>query len=139
MEKSTATRVVDRMMSKDLFSQWLGVERLGEGEGTCKLKMVIRPEMCNGFGIAHGGISYSFADSALAFACNSHGRQAVSIETSISHLRALHVGDVLIAIAEEKSCSNRIGVYDVRVERESGELVALFKGMVYRKDKNWDV
>lgn len=138
MEKSTATKVVDQMMSKDLFSQWLGIERLGEGAGVCTLRMIIRPEMCNGFGIAHGGISYSFADSALAFACNSHGKQAVSIETSISHLQPLYAGDELIAIAEEKSCSTRIGVYEVRVEK-AGELVALFKGMVYRKDKNWDV
>ena len=89
MEKITATQVVDQMMGKDLFSQWLGVERLGEGKGWCKLKMTIRPEMCNGFEIAHGGISYSLADSALAFASNSHGRHAVSIETSISHIRAL--------------------------------------------------
>jgi acyl-CoA thioesterase len=138
MEKSKATKIVDRMMDKDLFSQWLGIERLGEGEGYCKLKMVIRPEMCNGFEIAHGGISYSFADSALAFASNSHGRQAVSIETSISHLHPLKPGDVLIATAEEKSRSNRIAIYEVRVERV-GELVALFKGMVFRKDGEWNV
>lgn len=138
MEKSKATRIVDRMMDKDLFSQWMGIERLGEGEGFCKLKMVIRPEMCNGFEIAHGGISYSFADSALAFASNSHGRQAVSIETSISHLKPLMPGDVLIAIAQEKSRSNKIAVYEVRVEREN-ELVALFKGTVFRKEKEWQL
>ena len=139
MEKTTATRVVDRMMSKDLFSQWLGIERLGESAGQCKLKMVIRPEMCNGFEIAHGGISYSLADSALAFASNSHGRHAVSIETSISHIHPLYAGDVLIATAEEKSCSNRIGIYEVKVQKESGELVALFKGTVFRKDKEWEL
>jgi acyl-CoA thioesterase len=138
MEKSTATQVVDRMMDKDYFSQWLGIERLGEGAGYCKLKMTVRSEMCNGFGIAHGGITYSLADSALAFASNSHGRQAVSIETSISHLHPLKPGDVLIATAEEKSCSNKIGVYDVRVEKD-GALVALFKGMVFRKEKNWEL
>lgn len=138
MEKPKATRIVDRMMEKDLFSQWLGIERLGEGEGYCKLKMVVRPEMCNGFGIGHGGISYSFADSALAFASNSHGRQAVSIETSISHLHALMPGDVLIATAQEKSCSNKIAVYEVKVERD-GVLVALFKGMVFRKEREWDL
>ena len=126
-------------MDKDLFSQWLGIERLGESDGYCKLKMVVRPEMCNGFGIAHGGTTYSFADSALAFASNSHGRQAVSIETSISHLQPLKPGDVLIATAEEKSCSNRIAVYEVRVEKDPGELVALFKGTVFRKDAVWDV
>lgn len=138
MEKSKATRIVDRMMQKDLFSQWLGIERLEEGEGYCKLKMTIRPEMCNGFEIAHGGISYSFADSALAFASNSHGRQSVSIETSISHLQPLKPGDVLIATAHEKSRSNKIAVYEVRVEKED-VLVALFKGTVYRKEKDWQV
>ena len=127
MEKSKATKVVDRMMEKDLFSQWLGVERLGEGEGHCTLQMTIRPEMCNGFEIAHGGISYSLADSALAFASNSHGRQAVSIETSISHIRPLKAGDVLVASAVERSRTNKVAVYEVKVERE-GELVALFKG-----------
>lgn len=139
MNKITATQVVDQMMGKDLFSQWLGIERLGESSGACKLRMTVRPEMCNGFGIAHGGITYSFADSALAFASNSHGRHAVSIETSISHIKPLFAGDVLIATAEEKSCSNRIGIYEVRVEKEGGELVALFKGTVFRKDKEWSV
>lgn len=136
MEKSKATQIVDRMMDKDLFSQWLGIERLGEGEGYCQLKMVIRAEMCNGFEIAHGGISYSFADSALAFASNSHGKHAVSIETSISHFQPLKPGDVLVATAQEKSRSNKIAVYEVRVERD-GALVALFKGTVYRKEKEW--
>ncbi len=139
METSKASRIVDRMMNRDFFSQWLGIERLEEGAGYCKLKMVVRYEMCNGFGIAHGGTTYSFADSALAFASNSHGRQAVSIETSISHIQPLKPGDVLIATAQEKSCSNRIGVYEVRVEKDSGELVALFKGTVFRKETEWDV
>lgn len=127
------------MMSKDLFSQWLGIERLGESAGYCKLRMTIRPEMCNGFEITHGGLTFSFADSALAFACNTHGRQAVSIETSISHIKPLKAGDVIVAVAEEKSRSNKIGIYEVRVEKESGELVALFKGTVFRKDTEWDV
>lgn len=132
-------RVVTHMMEKDLFSQWLGVERLGEGEGFCKLKMIIRAEMCNGFEIAHGGITYSLADSALAFASNSHGKQAVSIETSISHIKSLKAGDVIIATAQEQSISNRIGIYGVRVEKEDGELVALFKGTVFRRDSEWEV
>jgi acyl-CoA thioesterase len=137
--KSKATSVIDAMMNNDLFSQWLGIERVEEHEGFCKLKMTIRSEMCNGFNIAHGGITYSLADSALAFASNSHGRHAVSIETSISHIIPLKTGDVIIAAASEKSCSNKIGIYEVRIEKESGELVALFKGTVFRKEKEWDV
>lgn len=135
---SKAQQITDRMMAADLFSQWLGVERLGEDKGYCQLRMTVRAEMCNGFSIAHGGITYSLADSALAFASNSHGRHAVSIETSISHIKPLKAGDVIIATAEEKSLGNRIGIYDVKVEREDGDLVALFKGTVFRKETEWD-
>jgi acyl-CoA thioesterase len=131
------TRIIDTMMEKDLFSQWLGIERLEEREGYCRLRMTVRPEMCNGFSIAHGGISFSFADSAFAFASNSRGRHAVSIECSISHIRPLLAGETIVAIAEEKSLGNRTAVYEVRVEKEDGELVALFKGTVFRKDKQW--
>lgn len=137
--KSKAERIVDAMMEKDRFSQWLGIERIEEKEGFCKLKMIIRKEMCNGFEIAHGGISFSLADSALAFASNSYGRHALSIETSISHIKPLKAGDTIIATATEKSKSNRIGIYEVIIENEKNEIVALFKGTVYRKDAEWDV
>ena len=129
--------IVDAMMDKDAFSQWLGIVRLEEREGFCKLQMTIREEMCNGFSIAHGGITYSFADSALAFASNSYGKHAVSIETSISHLKPLKAGDVITATAINKSVSNKIGVYEVTIENATNELVALFKGTVYIKDKEW--
>ena len=137
--KARATNIIDAMMNKDYFSQWLGIERLEEKDGFCKLRMTIRPEMCNGFEIAHGGISYSLADSALAFASNSHGRQAVSVETSISHIKPIITGDVIIATAEEKSRSDKIAIYEVRIEKESGELAALFKGTVFRKETEWNV
>jgi acyl-CoA thioesterase len=137
--KSKTTAIIDAMMHKDYFSQWLGIERLEEKDGYCMLKMTIRPEMCNGFEIAHGGISYSLADSALAFASNSHGRQAVSIETSISYIKPLKAGDVVIATAEEQSCTNKLAIYDVRIEKINGDLVALFKGTVFRKETEWDV
>lgn len=136
---SNPTRIIDKMMANDLFSQWLGIERLEEKEGYCRLRMVVRPEMCNGFGIAHGGISFSLADSALAFASNSHGKQALSIETSISHLKPVQSGNILIAEAIEKSLGRQIALYEVRVENAAGELVALFKGTVFRKDKDWDL
>jgi len=108
--KEKAKEIVDKMMQHDQFSKWLGVERMEEGPGCCTLRMTIRPEMCNGFHIAHGGISFSLADSALAFASNAHGRQAVSIETSISHIKPLHAGDIIIAKATEKSLTNRIAI-----------------------------
>lgn len=137
--KTKVEKIVDAMMAKDRFSQWLGIERLEEKEGFCKLKMIIREEMCNGFEIAHGGISYSLADSALAFASNSHGQHALSIETSISHIKPLKAGDTIIATAIEKSKLNRIGIYEVKIENEKEELVALFKGTVFRKNSEWNV
>lgn len=126
-------------MEKDFFSQWLGVERLSEGDGFCRLKMTVREEMCNGFGIAHGGITYSLADSALAFASNSHGQHALSIETSISHIKPVRAGDVIFASAEELNLTNRLGNYIVRIENDSQELIALFKGLVYRKNIEWEL
>jgi len=138
-DKPLATRVIDRMMEKDWFSQWLGIERVEEGAGHCTLRMRVRREMLNGFGIAHGGISYSLADSALAFASNSHGRHAVSIETSISHVQPVRAGDVLTARAIEEHLSNKIGVYRVVVTNQDGQQVALFKGTVYRTSREWEV
>lgn len=138
--KSKASRIVDAMMENDHFSQWLGIVRLEEREGYCRLQMTVRPEMCNGFGIAHGGITYSLADSALAFASNSKGKHALSIETSISHIQPLQAEDGIIATAEEKSQGNKIAIYEVRIVREEDDvLVALFKGTVYRKSIEWEV
>jgi len=133
----TASQVVDTMYNGDAFSQWLGIERIEVRAGYCKLKMTVRSEMTNGFNIAHGGISYSLADSALAFASNGHGEQAVSIETSISHTKAVKANDVLFAEATEQNLSRKTGLYEVRVTNQNQELVALFKGTVYRTGKAW--
>lgn len=136
--ENKAKQVVQKMYSNDWFSQWLGIEVLETGEGTCRLRMKIRKEMLNGFGIAHGGITYSFADSALAFASNSHGRKSVSVETSISHTESLKEGDELLAVAEELSLTNKIAVYQVKVTGPANTTVALFKGTVYRTSKEWE-
>jgi acyl-CoA thioesterase len=137
--KTKAVRIVDIMMEKDRFSQWLGIVRLEERPGFCKLKMQVRPEMCNGMGIVHGGITYSLADSAFAFASNSQGKHAVSIETSISHIKPLRAGDQIIATAVEKSLSSRLSIYEVTIENENSEMVALFKGVAFRKETEWEV
>ena len=136
-ERSLAERVVARMYENDPFSLWLGIKRVKVEAGVCVLELTVRKEMLNGFAIAHGGITYSLADSCLAFASNSHGIQAVSVETSISHTKAVKEGDVLTATAEEMSLSNRIGVYHISVTNQRGETVALFKGTVYRTGKPW--
>jgi acyl-CoA thioesterase len=129
--------IVNQMMQQDLFSQWLGIDILDAGAGYCRLKMLVRQEMCNGFGIAHGGIAYALADSALAFASNAHGRKAVSIETSISHIKSIMVGDLLMATAVEKHISGRLAIYEVRITKHDETLAALFKGTVFRKDEEW--
>ena len=129
--------IVDLMYNNDPFSIWLGIERIKDELGNSVLKMEVRKDMLNGFGIAHGGIAFSFADSALAFASNSHGRQSLSVETSISHTKKVKEGDILITRVEELSLTNKIGIYQVFVENQDKELVAVFKGTVYRTEKYW--
>ena len=136
-EQSLAEKVVARMYDNDPFSIWLGIERAKVAPGSCILRMTLRHEMLNGFAIAHGGITYSLADSCLAFASNSYGIQAVSVETSISHTKPVKDGDVLTATSEEMSLSNRIGIYHITVTNQRYETVALFKGTVYRTGKPW--
>lgn len=137
MEDVIAIKVVEQMLKNDLFSRWLGIEPVTIQKGRCVLKMSVRKEMLNGFAIAHGGITYSLADSALAFASNSHGRKSVSVETSISHVEPVNEGDVLIADAAEVSISNKIAVYHITVKNQEEKVVALFKGTVYRTAKQW--
>ena len=132
-----AKAIVDLMFDNDPFSQWLGIERILDAPGKSVLRMRVREEMLNGFKIAHGGISYSLADSALAFASNAHGIQCVSVETSISHIKKVMVGDVLTTEVEEKNVSSKIGIYHVIVYNQNQEAVAYFKGTVYRTDKLW--
>ncbi len=129
--------IIDQMYNNDAFSIWLGIKRLEEKAGYCRLSMQVREEMTNGFGIAHGGITYSLADSALAFASNSYGVQAVSIETSISHTRPVKVGDVLTAEAVELNKSTRLAIYEVRITNQQNTVVGLFKGTVFRTEKEW--
>jgi len=139
MKSNKAISIVkDCMLNHDSFSNWLGIELVEISEGYCRLKMKVRQEMTNGFNIAHGGIAYSLADSALAFASNSHGKKALSIETSISHLAQLKPGDEIYATANELSLSNTLAVYCVDIKNADGKLVATFKGTVYRTAKDWD-
>lgn len=127
-----AERVQQAMLERDTFSQWLGVEVLAIAPSTCTLRMTVREDMLNGFGVAHGGIVFSLADSAFAFACNTHGHVTVSIENSITYPAAIRRGDVLTAVAREEALSERLGYYRVDVTRTNGEVVGLFRGTAYR-------
>ena len=132
-----AKKVVDKMMDGDAFSQWLGIEVLEIDKGFCKLQMKVRDEMTNGFAIAHGGIAYSLADSCLAFAANSYGIQAVSVETSISHTKKVKSGDVLFATSKEKNKSSKTALYYITITNQNKEEIAHFKGTVFRTGKEW--
>ena len=130
-------KIVNKMYDQDAFSQWLGIEIIDVSEGYCQLKMKVRKEMLNGFHIAHGGIAYSLADSALAFASNSHGRKSLSVETSISHMVSIKAGDMLTAMTKELSRSDKIGIYLITITNNENQEIANFKGTVYRTSKNW--
>lgn len=136
---TNAEKIVDLMFTNDAFSQCLGIERLNVAPGVCDLRMTVRSEMLNGFAIAHGGISYSLADTALAFASNAHGLKCYSVETSISHVKMVVEGDILTTVVEEKSLSKRIGVYHITVFNQNNEAVAFFKGTVHRSEKSWEI
>ena len=135
--KAKAIKIVDQMFDSDLFSQWLGIERIVVEQGKSVLKMTIRDEMVNGFGIVHGGVTFSLADSALAFASNAHGRLSLALECSVSYAVPVKVNDVLIASAEEFALTNKTGVYLITVTNQRNEKVAFFKGTVYRTSKEW--
>lgn len=132
----TGEQIPYKMLNQDAFSQWLGIEILECELGRCKLGMTIRKDMLNSMNKAHGGISYSLADTAFGFAANTHGKYAVSIETSINHIEALNEGDYLIAESVIEKVKNKLAFNIVEVKR-GNELVALFKGVVYRTEKNW--
>jgi acyl-CoA thioesterase len=131
-----ANSVVTHMMENDLFSQWLGVEVLEIKEGYSKIKMTVRKEMINGFGIVHGGIAFSLADSAFAFACNNRNVLSVALDTSINFLKPVHVDDVLTAEAKELHNGKSTGLYHISISNQKEHIVAVFKGTCYRTGKN---
>ncbi len=130
------TKIPYKMLSLDAYSQWLGIEILECELGRCKVAMTVRKEMLNSMKKAHGGITYSLADTAFGFAANTHGRFAVSIETSINHIEAVNEGDYLVAESIIEKVNNKLGFNIIEVKR-GNEMVALFKGVVYRTAKEW--
>ena len=130
-----AERIVEGMMKRDAFSQWLGIEITHVAPNAATCRMTVRPEMVNGFGVCHGGVAFSLADSALAFASNTHGRVTVSIENSIRYPAPIATGDVLTATAVEESSSRRLAYFNVTVHKDDGTPVGLFRGTVYRTSR----
>ncbi len=131
-----ARQVVGQMMKDDLFSQWLGIEVLEITEGYSRIQMTVRNEMINGFGIAHGGIAFSLADSAFAFACNNRNILSVALDTSINFTKQVKAGDILIAEAKELHNGRSTGLYHILVTNAQNETVAIFKGTCFRTGKS---
>ncbi|MBE16356.1 MAG: hotdog fold thioesterase [Dokdonia sp.] len=131
-------KIPHKMLSQDAYSSWLGIEIISAEIGRVTVGMTIRKEMLNSMNKAHGGITYSLADTAFGFTANTHGKYAVSIETSINHIEALDEGDYITATATVNLQKTKVGFNIVEVKR-GNELVALFKGVVYRTNKDWTV
>lgn len=130
-----AKNVVDHMMENDFFSQWLGIEVLEIKEGYSQIKLTVRKEMVNGFGIIHGGIPFSLADSAFAFACNNRNILSVALDTSINFIKPVQVGDSLTAEAKEIHNGKGTGLYHITITNQLNHVVAHFKGLCYRTDR----
>jgi acyl-CoA thioesterase len=131
-----AERVVHGMLARDAFSQWLGIELVAVAPNAATVRMTVRPEMVNGFGVCHGGVTFALADSALAFASNTHGRVTVSVENSMRYPAPVVPGDVLVAVAEQESAGHRLAFFAVRVRKDNDAVVGLFRGTVYRTERS---
>ena len=136
---TTPAGITAHMMKHDRFSQWLGLQIDATGPGYCLLHFLVNDQHLNGFQVVHGGVLFSAADSAFAFACNSHGILTLALDANISFIRPARAGDVLTVEAREIHQGGRTGVYEVRITNTSGELIALFKGTSYRTSKTIDV
>jgi acyl-CoA thioesterase len=134
-EDILANSVVQHMMRHDLFSQWLGIEVIEVREGYSRIRMTVREEMVNGFGVVHGGIAFSLADSAFAFACNNRNNLSLALDTSINFTKTIKPGDVLTAETTEQHNGRSTGLYLITVTNQQGEQVALFKGTCFRTGK----
>ena len=129
--------IVAQMMDRDAFSQWLGLDVVESRPGACLCRMTVRADMVNGFGIAHGAITYALADSTLAFAVNAQGRHAVSVTSTIQHLAPVMLGDVIESQAIMRSEGQRVVHVDVEVTNQRGERVAWLTATGYKRSTSW--
>ncbi|HEY0395911.1 MAG TPA: hydroxyphenylacetyl-CoA thioesterase PaaI [Candidatus Elarobacter sp.] len=130
--EALARACAEAMYARDAASRGLGMTIEEARPGFARVSMRIVASMVNGHDIAHGGMTFTLADSAFAFACNSRNEPNVALQASISYISAVKLGDVLVAEAQERSSKGRTGVYDITVTRGEGEVVALFRGVCYR-------
>ena len=135
MTDALAQQVVSHMMKEDRFSQWLGIEVLEVKVGYSRIRMTLREEMVNGFGVIHGGLAFSLADSAFAFACNNRNNLSLALDTSINFTKTTRPGDVLTAEAKELHNGRSTGLYLITITNQHGEQVAHFKGTCFLTGK----
>jgi acyl-CoA thioesterase len=130
--QALAGRVAESMYARDRASQALGMRIVAVAPGSARLAMTVRADMVNGHAICHGGLIFTLADSAFAFACNSYNLTTVASGCTIEFLAPAHEGDELTASAIERSVAGRTGVYDIEVTNQRGEVIALFRGKSHR-------
>lgn len=131
----TPFEIADYMLKQDYFSQWMGIKLLEVSEKYCKLEMPVKMEMINGLRTVHGGITFAFADSALAFSSNNTNDASVALNCVINFTRAVREGDTLFAESIMVSDTRKTGVYDIKITNKTGELMATFRGTVYKIDR----
>lgn len=125
-------QIVQSLLEKDPFSQWIGVKIIDAKLGYCKIQCTITKEMLNGFDVAHGGIIFSLADTALAFSAATTGRVALALDNSISFTRKAKLNDVLTATSKNLTLTSRTGLFEVTITNQYSEIIAFLKGTVYR-------
>ncbi len=123
-----AEAAAEVMMGSDRAARRLGIHVVAVAPGRSVLRMIVRREMLNGHDMGHGGMTFTLADTAFAYACNSHNQSAVAQTAQVTFLRPTRAGDVLTATAEEISLGRRSGIYDVTVVNQRDEKVAVFRG-----------
>ncbi len=131
----TPTENANYILSQDFFSQWMGVKFIEIRENYCLIEMPIRQEMINGLKTVHGGVTFSFAESALAFSSNNTGNAAVALNCMINFTKAVRLGDVLIAESILMADTRKTAVYDIAITNQHKTMVASFRGTVYKLDK----
>jgi acyl-CoA thioesterase len=130
--QALAERVAAEMYARDSASRAMGMKITRVGPGRAELTMTVRADMLNGHAICHGGFIFTLADSAFAFACNSYNLTTVASGCAIDFIAPAREGEVLTAVAQERTASGRTGVYDIEVHNQRGERIALFRGKSYR-------
>lgn len=131
----TPTETANYILSQDFFSQWMGVKLIEIRENYCLIEMPIRQEMINGLKTVHGGVTFSFAESALAFSSNNTGNVAVALNCMINFTKAVKMGDTLIAESILMADTRKTAVYDITITNQHKIVVASFRGTVYKLDK----